>query len=70
MIDAAKLRRFLQPCKKNNLANGSVLRGTVWDYHTFYTYTFLNNNSNQFMLYNSSAKTDFLPYIIAGDIFS
>ena len=28
MIDAAKVRRFLQPCKKNNLANGSVLLGT------------------------------------------
>ena len=30
MIDAAKVRRFLQPCKKNNLANGSVLLGTVF----------------------------------------
>ena len=29
MIDAAKLRRFSQSCKKNNLVNGSVLLGTV-----------------------------------------
>ncbi len=29
MIDAAKVRRFLQSRKKNNLANGSVLLGTV-----------------------------------------
>ena len=30
MIDAAKLKRFLQSCKKNNLANGSLLLGTVF----------------------------------------
>ena len=30
MIDAAKLRRFSQPCKENNLANGSVLFRTVF----------------------------------------
>ena len=30
MIDAAKVRRFSQPCKKNNRANGSVLLGTVF----------------------------------------